>query len=129
MQLFKGIQGFGAAATVAALAGSMLFTGTGTAQAASGCAGTKIDHVSFDTGWADLYYSNGYNCAVATSRTPGVKLRMKVWIEVLGGTKVTDSGYYTQYAGPVKIYAAGSCVRFGGEIGTTGDNTDWGHCG
>ncbi|MEU9476903.1 hypothetical protein [Streptomyces sp. NPDC048191] len=127
--MFKGLRGLGLGAAVTALAGSMLFAGTGTAEAASGCSGTRIEHLSFDTGWADLYYDNGYNCAVATSRNPGVKLHMAVWIEVLGGTKVSDSGYYTQYAGPVRVYAHGTCVRFGGEVGPTGDDTNWGHCG
>jgi hypothetical protein len=114
---------------IAAMAGAALFAGSGTAQAASTCSGTRIDRITFDTGWVDLYYSNGYNCAITTSRTPGVKLRMAAWVEVLGGTKKTDRGYYSYYAGPVSLYAAGACVRFGGEVGVTGDSSGWGHCG
>ncbi|MFE4579898.1 hypothetical protein [Streptomyces chartreusis] len=114
---------------VATMAGAALFAGSGTAQAASTCAGTRIDRVSFDTGWTDLYYSNGYNCVITTSRTPGVKLKMNAWLEVLGGTKKSDPGYYSYHAGPVTLYANGTCVRFGGQVGTTGDNSDWDHCG
>lgn len=128
--MLKKFRKLGTGAAIAgALAGSIVFAGAGTAQAASKCAGTRIDRLSFDTGYVDLYYSNGYNCAITTSRTPGVKLLMKAWVEVNGGTKVSDSGYYTQYAGPVTVYANKSCVRFGGQVGTTGDVSDWGHCG
>ncbi|MTE19684.1 hypothetical protein F0L17_11210 [Streptomyces sp. TRM43335] len=129
MKKFKGLRSLGMGAAVATLAASTLFAGAGTAQAASVCPGSRIDRISLDTGWVDLYYSNGENCVVTTSRTPGVRLHMSAWLEVLGGTKVSDTGYYSYYAGPVSLYAAGTCVRFGGHVGVTGDNSDWGHCG
>ncbi|MCX5328526.1 hypothetical protein OG773_04230 [Streptomyces sp. NBC_00140] len=129
MKVLNGLRNAGMGTAVLALTGSALIAGAGTAQAATSCPGTRIDRLSFDTGWTDLYYSNGSNCVITTSRTPGVKLKMTAWIEVLGGTKVQDSDYYSYYAGPRSIYAAGACVRFGGQVGTTGDVSDWGHCG
>ncbi|MFD7703622.1 hypothetical protein [Streptomyces caelestis] len=129
MKKFKGLRKLGVGAAVTALAGSTLIAGAGTAQAASGCPGTRIERMSIDTGWIDLYYSNGTNCVITTSRTPGVKLKMVAWLEVLGGTRKTDSGYYSYYAGPVSLYAAGACVRFGGQVGVVGTDSDWGHCG
>lgn len=129
MKKLSGRRATAMGTAVATMAGVALFVGSGTAQAASACPGTRIGRVSFGTGYADLYCSSGYNCVITTSRTPGVKLYMNAWLEVLGGTKKSDPGYYSYYAGPVTLYAAGSCVRFGGQVGTTGDNTDWGHCG
>ncbi|MFI6205264.1 hypothetical protein ACIBAI_02550 [Streptomyces sp. NPDC051041] len=130
MKISKSLRKLGTGAAVAALTGSALFAGAGTSQAASAsCPGTRIERMSIDTGWIDLYYSNGYNCVITTSRTPGVKLKMEAWLEVLGGTRKTDSGYYSYYAGPVSLYAAGACVRFGGQVGVVGTDSDWGHCG
>ncbi|EFL33392.1 secreted protein [Streptomyces viridochromogenes DSM 40736] len=130
--MLKKLSGRRAAAmgtAVSTIAGAIIFAGSGTAQAATTCPGSRIDRLSFDTGWVDLYYSNGANCVITTSRTPGVKLRMIAELEVLGGTKKTDSGYYSYHAGPVSLYANGACVRFRGQVGTTGDISGWGHCG
>ncbi|WP_405664520.1 hypothetical protein OG379_19810 [Streptomyces sp. NBC_01166] len=76
-----------------------------------------------------MYANGGYSCAVAIPRNPGVKLQMGVFTTVNGGTQVSDYGLYSQYAGPVTIYAKGTCVQFGGRIGMVGTEIEWGHCG
>lgn len=123
-----------------------------------GCAGTQIDSYSVKTvtsptgvtyGTMYLYYdsSTGDNCAVTVSNSTGgygVSKRMTAFIAVCSETvasstctatsSVEDTNNYLYYAGPVKIHAAGHCIRPEGIIDYNGngayDNPTGGqHCG
>ncbi|MET9557249.1 spore-associated protein [Streptomyces sp. NPDC006645] len=61
--------------------------------------------------------SNGNNC-VATIRTnPGTAKPMSAYIYVPDtGEWAGDSGDYTSYAGPSRVYGKGHCVSWGGHI-------------
>ncbi|ADD42778.1 M23 family metallopeptidase [Stackebrandtia nassauensis] len=75
--------------------------------------------------------SKGNNC-VATMKAVslGKKTATSAFLEVKGSKKVTDSGNFAYYSGPVRKYAKGTCVKWGGSVGSTTVNSgDWSHCG
>lgn len=61
--------------------------------------------------------ANGKNC-VATIRTnPGTAKNMSAYIYVPDtGEWADDSGNFTSYAGPSRVYGKGYCVSWGGNI-------------
>ncbi|MFF2546103.1 spore-associated protein A [Kitasatospora sp. NPDC058063] len=65
-----------------------------------------------------LTYSaaTGKNCVVGIKDNQTTTRSITVYIERddTPGSRVTDSGNYTKYAGPVYIYAKGACVTWGG---------------
>lgn len=78
-----------------------------------------------------LYNSgNGYNCVV-TMKTSNVgsPSSMSAFLEPQGSSRTTDSGSYSYYAGPVKRHAPGTCVRWGGSIGSSSYTSPFQHCG
>jgi len=98
--------------------------------------GNQIDAIDinndegFKIGELDIYYnsSNGYNCAY-TRRTADMAAKsmdMQVTISscqetTAGGgctatNTVTDDGMYSEYAGPVGVYAKGHCIAATGVI-------------
>lgn len=92
----------------------------------------KVGGTSSGTGTAFLTYNNGWNCVVVVTNTPGTRDWMSAVIERSdGGDWIEDEGYYTQYAGPVYVYAAGTCVDWGGTVGYKGSVwLEWDdHCG
>ncbi|MFI0409987.1 serine/threonine protein kinase [Actinomadura sp. 3N508] len=73
-----------------------------------------------------LYNSSTYNCAVTMKTSNvGTKSSVSTWIQKQGGSKISDSGSFAWYAGPVYVKAPGACVRFGGNGGTA----PYGNCG
>nr|BFE73919.1 hypothetical protein GCM10020092_072200 [Actinoplanes digitatis] len=50
-------------------------------------------------------------------------------LSVQDGSRVSDPGLYQWYAGPVRLAAAGSCVRWGGSYQSSSWVSDWEHCG
>lgn len=79
-----------------------------------------------------LTYSSasGKNC-VATIKTSsiGKKTKTTAFLQVAGGTRSTDSGYYSYYAGPVKKSAANKCVKWGGSTSAASYTSPFEHCG
>lgn len=74
--------------------------------------------------------SNGYNCVVTLKYVSvGTPSAVSASLEVQGGTKSTDSGNFSYYAGPVKKHAPSTCVRWGGSVGSTSWVSGWSHCG
>ncbi|MCX4818499.1 acetyltransferase [Streptomyces sp. NBC_01142] len=79
--------------------------------------------------------STRYNCVVTThtSATSGQTLPTGAWITPSGGSQKKDQDDYSSYAGPVKVQAAGRCVKWGGMIeagvGTYAYTSPWEHCG
>lgn len=92
------------------------------------------------TSTLEIYYnsSNGYNCAInrAAGITVGGTIYRGVWIKRYGQTTPScsggdircDVGRFTYYAGPVYVYARGSCItayawndgstKFGNNLGS-----------
>lgn len=74
--------------------------------------------------------SNAKNC-VATMKAVslGKKSATSSYLEVKGSKRVTDSGSFSYYAGPVTKAAKKTCVKWGGSVGSAKFDSAWGHCG
>jgi serine/threonine-protein kinase len=89
-----------------------------------GADGTLLGHVYL------LYNaSTGKNCTV-TLKTAGVgkATAASAYLEVQGAARVTDSGNFEYYAGPVRAKAAGVCVKWGGSIEDATYDSPFEHC-
>ncbi|GAA4076774.1 M23 family metallopeptidase [Nonomuraea soli] len=74
--------------------------------------------------------SNGYNCVVTLKRTSlGTPTAVTAYLEVQGSTRITDSGSFGYYAGPVRAAAPGKCVKWGGKAGSSVYDSPFEHCG
>ncbi|MEV4567147.1 spore-associated protein A [Nonomuraea sp. NPDC049419] len=121
-------------AATLALAGSFAFSTP--AMAAStpiGACGGGSYHVinKRDLGPAVIYllYNGTTNCVVTWKDKPDNK-----WVSAVIRTYDinyrTDEGYFSTYAGPVKVNAAGQCIKWGGDYGDSlGWTSPWMHCG
>ena len=131
-----------AVAVVAALAGVMFSTGVASAATSpiAACGGgSYYVQESVDLhglGRVYLMYNGSTNCVVTwhSSALQGVPRYTYASVEQQGGSTIFDSGRYSSYAGPVKVSAAGHCVRYGGQIADGsgkiyGYESDWVHCG
>ncbi|QFY10460.1 peptidoglycan DD-metalloendopeptidase family protein [Nonomuraea phyllanthi] len=78
-----------------------------------------------------LYNSgNGYNCVTTIKKTSlGKATATTAYLEVAGRSRITDSGNFSYYAGPVRASAAGKCVKWGGKAGSSTYNSPSEHCG
>jgi len=122
-----------------------------------GCSGSLIDSypvVNYGSTWGHvyLYYSSstGKNCAVTVKNSNGYEgtaTDTAIFLDRCTGTtpghcgsiskSVDDQGYYSYYAGPVSLYAAGHCIQIIGSIwGPSHTNDEHGvvtkvgvHCG
>jgi sialidase-1 len=63
------------------------------------------------------------------SASVGVPAATAAYLEVAGSARMTDSGSFSWYAGPVRAGAAGKCVRWGGSAGGITYNSPLEHCG
>ncbi|MCX0243925.1 MULTISPECIES: hypothetical protein [Streptomyces] len=97
----------------------------GSADAASVCAGRPKKTVKFATGELRVYKSRAYACVTAVAAKPGKRRPMSVTIQPRGGLPVTDSGRFTQLAGPVTVHALNRCVRVSGKVDGKGARTGW----
>ncbi|MFI6888377.1 M23 family metallopeptidase [Streptosporangium canum] len=104
-----------------------------TAQSVCGSGYTVIDSAALGTaGTAYLLYNsaNGNNCVATIKKSSlGTATATTAYLEVQGKTRVTDSGAFTYYAGPVRAAAAGKCVKWGGKAGSSAYNSPFEHCG
>ncbi|MFI8526154.1 M23 family metallopeptidase [Promicromonospora sukumoe] len=78
-----------------------------------------------------LYNSgNGNNCVVTLKSTNlGTPTAVSAFLEPQGASRTTDSGSFGYYAGPVKRSAPGTCVKWGGSVGSTSYTSPFEHCG
>ncbi len=78
-----------------------------------------------------LYNSgNGNNCVTTLKYTSvGSASAVAAFLEPQGSSRTTDSGSFGYYAGPVKRSAPGTCVKWGGSVGSTGYTSAFEHCG
>jgi hypothetical protein len=74
--------------------------------------------------------SNGNNCSVMLkTASVGTKTTVSAYLQVQGGSRVTDKGSFGYYAGPVRVKAPGVCVAWGGSAGGVTYNSPFEHCG
>jgi hypothetical protein len=74
-------------------------------------------------------YNGSYNCAVTIKTSQvGTATRTTAGLQVSGGNWAYDTGDYKYYAGPIKQYGKGKCVRFFGYHGGTSYTSPWGNC-
>jgi hypothetical protein len=111
-----------------------------TPQGVCGSGYSVIDQQPISTGlvWATVYLlwngGNGNNCVVTIKRVNvGTPTYTAATLETPSG-KTTDAGSFRYYAGPVKRYARGICVRWGGVASDTAGQrfavySGWEHCG
>ncbi|MFI6452708.1 N-acetylmuramoyl-L-alanine amidase [Streptosporangium amethystogenes] len=111
-------------------------TGTGnphTPQSVCGSGYNVIDSAALGSaGTVYLLYngSTGQNCVTTIKSTSiGTASATSAYLEVQGATRVTDSGNFAYYAGPIRASGAGKCVKWGGKIGSAGYDSPFEHCG
>jgi len=74
-------------------------------------------------------YNGTYNCVVTIKTAQiGTPTRTTAGLQVSGSNWAYDTGDYKYYAGPVKQYGKGKCVRFFGYHGGTSYTSPWGNC-
>jgi serine/threonine protein kinase len=70
------------------------------------------------------------NCVVTLKATDvGTATAASAYLEVKGADRVTDSGSFEYYAGPVRAQAGATCVKWGGSIGDATYDSPFEHCG
>lgn len=124
-------------ATAAATAGVMINAAPAHAalyggQCGSGYGVVNLIDLPDNRGTVYLTYSSstGKNCVVTVRENPGTATLMEAYLRRSGTSSwVRDSGNYTTYAGPVYVSAAGSCVDWGGTIGTASRTRYGTNCG
>ncbi|WP_410611639.1 sialidase family protein [Amycolatopsis sp. lyj-109] len=107
---------------------------TEAALGAPACGGgyTVIESQPLGTaGTAYLSYNaaNGKNCvSTMKSASAGTATTTSAYLEVKGSARVTDSGSFSYFAGPVSAVAADKCVKWGGSTGGESFNSEFSHC-
>jgi hypothetical protein len=73
---------------------------------------------------------NSSNCVVTIKRSSvGTATATSAYLEVQGASRVTDSGNFEYYAGPVRAAAPDKCVKWGGSAGSARYDSPFEHCG
>jgi len=73
--------------------------------------------------------ANGKNCvSTMKSASTGTGTATSAYLEVKGSARVTDSGSFSYFAGPVSAAAADKCVKWGGTAGGVSYNSEFEHC-
>ncbi|MEO3796058.1 spore-associated protein A [Nonomuraea sp. B10E15] len=119
-------------ATVAAFAGTLAVGSPAMAASSpiAACGGGSYHVIDkHDLGRATVYlmYNGSTNCVVTWKDSPN-NTYVDAVIRV-GDVWRNDPGHYSTYAGPVKMSAAGKCIRWGGDYGSTQYTSPWEHCG
>ncbi|MET8988641.1 hypothetical protein ACFYUK_43255 [Nonomuraea wenchangensis] len=120
----------------AALAASVTLSGPAAAASTpiGACGGGSyhvIDSHAFGSSAVTYLLYNGSTNCVVTWKTgaAGNTTYVRAVIWPYGGEGKVDADNYRYYAGPVKVSAAGKCVKWGGTYGSTWWESDWEHCG
>jgi sialidase-1 len=109
-------------------------TVTEAALGAPACGGgySVIDQQPLGTaGTAYLSYNaaNGKNCvSTMKSASAGTATQTSAFLEVQGSARITDSGAFSYFAGPVSAAAADKCVKWGGSAGGVNYESGFEHC-
>ena len=109
-------------------------TVTDAALGAPACGGGYSVLESKPLGTAGTVYlsynaANGKNCvSTMKSASAGTATATSAYLEVKGSSRITDSGSFGYFAGPVSAAAADKCVKWGGATGGQSFDSDFGHC-
>ena len=90
-----------------------------------------IDQHALTGGTVYLMYNSGnaYNCVVTLKSTKlGTPSAVSAFLEPQNGTRTTDSGNFSYYAGPVRKSAPSVCVKWGGSVGSSTYTSPFEHC-
>lgn len=75
-------------------------------------------------GYIDVYYSGGYNCVIVRTNDSVISSASEIvaGLRKSGGTWQYDglNKNYTRYAGPLYVYAPGSCIDMFGSFEASG---------
>ncbi|MEV8099674.1 spore-associated protein A [Kitasatospora sp. NPDC085879] len=136
MKKFLKRAALGAAVTTVAAAGVAVTPAVAEAATYNGACGSGysvIDTLPLQNGTVFLTYnrSNGNNCVVTVRTHPSSYLvDVSASIKKSGTTEwKQDVGFYTTYAGPVYLYAPGSCIDWEGGINGEINHQFNSHCG
>jgi hypothetical protein len=103
-----------------------------TPQEVCGDGYSVIDSVALGTsGKVYLLYNSttGYNCVTTLKSTSlGTATATTAYLEVQGSSRITDTGNFSYYAGPVRASAADKCVKWGGKAGSSTYDSGFEHC-
>jgi hypothetical protein len=125
------VVGAAVAATVAAL--TLAPTPAQAAYTPEGlCGGGYYVQRSHSLPGARVYqlYNGSSNCVVTIKTSSvGTPTRTTAGLQAEGRDWAYDIGDYRYYAGPVRLYAAGRCVRYFGYHGGGNHTSPWGNCG
>ncbi|MEV2273268.1 hypothetical protein [Nonomuraea africana] len=103
------------------------------AQSVCGSGYKVVDSAALGTaGTVYLLYSvgTGKNCVATIKKSSlGKATATTAYLEVQGKSRVTDSGNFAYFAGPVQASAPGKCVKWGGKAGSAVYNSPFEHCG
>jgi sialidase-1 len=73
--------------------------------------------------------ANGKNCvSTMKSASAGAATATSAYLEVKGSSRITDSGSFSYFAGPVSAAAADKCVKWGGATGGQSFDSEFEHC-
>jgi len=73
--------------------------------------------------------ANGKNCvSTMKSASTGTATATSAYLEVEGSSRITDSGSFSYFAGPVSATAANKCVKWGGATGGQSFDSEFVHC-
>ena len=102
-----------------------------TLQQICGSGMSVVDSHSLGRATVYLMYDNssGMNCVTTTVQTSTGTNTMGAYVARQGGPSGTDTGSYAFYAGPVKVSARATCVKWGGTYGSASWTSSWSHCG
>lgn len=136
------INRLGSVAAVLGLTAAGTIAATGTASAASynGACGSGYSVIgSMDVGEGNTFItynsSNGYNCVVTVSNTPGTPMVLDARLRIHRTDTVwkaseVDSGTYKYYAGPIYVKAVDTCIDYGGAAASNYVRVNYNvHCG
>ncbi|MFI6499751.1 N-acetylmuramoyl-L-alanine amidase [Nonomuraea typhae] len=74
--------------------------------------------------------ATGGNCVATIKHTSlGTATPVSAFLEVQGSARITDSGSFSYYAGPVRAAAPDKCVKWGGSAGGSTYTSPFEHCG
>lgn len=103
-----------------------------TPEEACGAGYSVIDKQALGkAGTAYLLYSSGSgkNCVATMKATSlGKATPASAFIEAKGSKRITDSGNFAYYAGPVSKAAPKTCVKWGGSVGSESYTSPFEHC-
>lgn len=104
-----------------------------TAQSVCGSGYKVVDSAALGTaGTVYLLFNaaNGNNCVATIKKSSlGKPTATSAYLEVQGKTRITDTGSFDYFAGPVRASAPGKCVKWGGKAGSDAYNSPFEHCG